>query len=595
MSDFGDEAGDLSSSEDESAVDNEYYCFLNVPRTASDGQLSAAYKKLARLYHPDKHQDPGKREEAELLFTKLKRCYEVLSDPHKRAIYDCLGKQGLKEQGWAVVQRTKTPREIREEYEALARVREERRLQQRTSPVSRFNLTVNATDLFDRYLYDSEYDDLIDSQLPQFEVSKISIFSSIQAPLTPTDTATLSGNLQSSNGRGEGNFNVGYRRIKSESAWQECNMSLGNGLSLAAKVFRKLGPRIFGNMSGTLQFTDSGIQPGLSTCLETHLDKHTVGYLTYSTTMKMTETQDSLELEQEQSGMETMIVRNTPGYNFVGSVQLGIPYTYAMLSVTKKVPDTKKKMRLAVKAGTFGAILEYGVEEKITSYSTLGATMIVGFPVGVTVRMKLVRSSQSYTFPIHLSDEVILQPIFYGTVVPLLVWFSIKKLILEPQEARRKEKERSRRREMNREKVAEARREATASCSLMAERFRRILSEEEEKGGLVIVVALYGLLGDEKGELKKEFQEISSSGDLESSCEDSFIDVTLPVQCCVEGSTLVLWEGSKSNLPGVWDPTPGEEKYILIKYTFMNHNHQIFCPENEVIKLPKNGHRVSTT
>ena len=43
-------------SEDESAVDNEYYCFLNVPRTASDGQLSAAYKKLARLYHPDKHQ-----------------------------------------------------------------------------------------------------------------------------------------------------------------------------------------------------------------------------------------------------------------------------------------------------------------------------------------------------------------------------------------------------------------------------------------------------------------------------------------------------------------------------------------------------------
>ena len=27
----------------------------------------------------------------------------------------------FQEQGWAVVQRTKTPREIREEYEALAR------------------------------------------------------------------------------------------------------------------------------------------------------------------------------------------------------------------------------------------------------------------------------------------------------------------------------------------------------------------------------------------------------------------------------------------------------------------------------------------
>ena len=45
----------------------------------------------------------------------------VLNDPHKRAIYDCLGKEGLQEQGWEIVQRTKTPQEIREEYDRLAR------------------------------------------------------------------------------------------------------------------------------------------------------------------------------------------------------------------------------------------------------------------------------------------------------------------------------------------------------------------------------------------------------------------------------------------------------------------------------------------
>lgn len=45
----------------------------------------------------------------------------VLKDPHQRAIYDCVGVKGLKTEGWEIVHRTKTPQEIREEYEALAR------------------------------------------------------------------------------------------------------------------------------------------------------------------------------------------------------------------------------------------------------------------------------------------------------------------------------------------------------------------------------------------------------------------------------------------------------------------------------------------
>ena len=57
----------------------------------------------------------------------------------------------MEELGW----RTKTPKEVREEYEDLARVREKRRLQQKTNPTSRVEMTINATDLFDRLFYDS--------------------------------------------------------------------------------------------------------------------------------------------------------------------------------------------------------------------------------------------------------------------------------------------------------------------------------------------------------------------------------------------------------------------------------------------------------
>lgn len=92
-----------------------------------------------------------------MLFNKTKRAYEVLSDPHKRAIYDSLGTKGLETEGWEIVQRTKTPQEIREEYELLAQQKEERRLLQRTNPKSSISVSIDATELFNPY--EDEYDE----------------------------------------------------------------------------------------------------------------------------------------------------------------------------------------------------------------------------------------------------------------------------------------------------------------------------------------------------------------------------------------------------------------------------------------------------
>lgn len=38
---------------------------------------------------------------------------------------------------------------------------------------------------------------------------------------------------------------------------------------------------------------------------------------------------------------------------------------------------------------------------------------------------------------------------------------------------------------------------------------------------------------------------------------------------------LNIQEGSKCNLPGVWDPAPEDDKYILIKYLYQNSVHQV--------------------
>jgi hypothetical protein len=52
-------------------------------------------RKLAQVFHPDKHTDESKRQQAQESFSKLQAAYEVLSDSHKRQIYDVYGKQGL--------------------------------------------------------------------------------------------------------------------------------------------------------------------------------------------------------------------------------------------------------------------------------------------------------------------------------------------------------------------------------------------------------------------------------------------------------------------------------------------------------------------
>lgn len=66
----------------------DYYSVLGVPRDATDDQIKKAFRKLARLYHPDVAKD---KKTAEQKFKEINEAHEVLSDPLKRKRYDELG------------------------------------------------------------------------------------------------------------------------------------------------------------------------------------------------------------------------------------------------------------------------------------------------------------------------------------------------------------------------------------------------------------------------------------------------------------------------------------------------------------------------
>lgn len=66
----------------------DYYAQLGVKKTATAEEIRKAFKKLARMYHPDVNPNDKKAEEK---FKEISEANEVLSDEKKRKIYDQLG------------------------------------------------------------------------------------------------------------------------------------------------------------------------------------------------------------------------------------------------------------------------------------------------------------------------------------------------------------------------------------------------------------------------------------------------------------------------------------------------------------------------
>ena len=61
------------------------YTVLGVPRSVSEKDLKAAYRKLAKAHHPDQNKDDPK---AQAKFAEISSAYDFLTDAEKRGAYD---------------------------------------------------------------------------------------------------------------------------------------------------------------------------------------------------------------------------------------------------------------------------------------------------------------------------------------------------------------------------------------------------------------------------------------------------------------------------------------------------------------------------
>jgi molecular chaperone DnaJ len=70
----------------------DYYKVLDVPRSATEAEIKKAYRRLAMKFHPDRNPNDRDAEES---FKEAKEACEVLTDAHKRAVYDQHGHAGV--------------------------------------------------------------------------------------------------------------------------------------------------------------------------------------------------------------------------------------------------------------------------------------------------------------------------------------------------------------------------------------------------------------------------------------------------------------------------------------------------------------------
>src|SRR5260221_3487614 len=77
-------------------VEQEYYELLGIPRGADDAAIKAAYRRLAKEHHPDRHNGCSDKEAQ---FKAINEAYDILKDPQKHAAYDRFGKAAFQNDG----------------------------------------------------------------------------------------------------------------------------------------------------------------------------------------------------------------------------------------------------------------------------------------------------------------------------------------------------------------------------------------------------------------------------------------------------------------------------------------------------------------
>ena len=565
----------------------EYYSLFNVSKNASLEEIKRAYRRLCKIYHPDRYQDEHRQSVAAEMFPRIQEAYRVLSDSRLREIYDRRGKVGLAED-MAIVERTAVPKELLDEYEKLRALWEERTYIQNSNPTGDFNITFDATKMVDgtgsddsteEDDYESMYDDDDDDEMP-IKLTGLSFHQSVSGAITKSDVGTVTAlgmakklptNQFSLVPQGGWSCESGLHfSLKHAFSLQNSvilSLLANEKPGLSVEVERELGWGVKGTFLGSAVVMPYGIPFSGMCVFRKNLSPSTIGIIKQS----VLGNSSKLSIVHQQSSTVSYageIAIDEEG----GSVKGSILYQ----------PIPKYIFRVGMKMGNNGLNFKYGVVHKIAHLTTIGASVVLNPTTGTFLELKLSRAFMNFGVKIKLSEFVRPTAILYAMSVPLAIYGCIKAVSLTPAVQNAWLDDETELQQDKSKELAEKKVRAESAIELMQETCERIVTTEQARHGLLIVEAWYGKLFDQgqPGEYDEELK---------------VIDVRVPLQCLVIDSKLILHETSKVDIHGFYDPCVGEKKYLRVRYEFRGMPHEVTVENSEPLIIPRPSHKLGSS
>ncbi|KXN67498.1 DnaJ-domain-containing protein [Conidiobolus coronatus NRRL 28638] len=553
----------------------DYYSLLNLDKNATQEQVKDSYKKLSRLLHPDKHVDPAKKEMASQSFQLIYRAYEVLSDPNLRSVYDKYGEEGLKMK-WSVGPLLKTPQQLAEEYERMARREKEEKLENLIKTKSDLTVQFNAVPLLapaTARVYALPVLDQYRLRWNQCRAQQFLAKHSYTAQLGLRTQMTLEANLVTHMGRGGGNLNCTINHSLTPKLNMQVTSSLFSPRVVTVKANYAPNSTSFINTKAvtSLSFRQP---PSMTLTLGRQIFENYTGFINFKTgDYSLFGWGEGMKLKNNSFVSMGFARQHENGFT-QNEIQLGAASSHLQSVYHYNLSPHTKLLLSGTLSNTVGLYASVGLEQPLVSKTKLGTFLDIGFPTGVSVRLNFERLGQNFSLPIQLTQGFKVTPFVLGITIPLALGFTLQNYALIPYKKYRMTQKLKDLRELNAVYLEERRNEALAVVTLIKDAAFKKEREEIEINGLVIVQAYYGRVDT-----------------LTEGISDGIIDVTIPLQYLVQNSQLKLnAKTSKSHLMGFYDPLLGEKKFLKIIYKFKGQLHTVLAKDLDPVALPLRSH-----